>query len=233
MGVLFASLGMVERFVVRFERGLVCSDGLCDGRRRGLRLFPALGDVMPETVNEIVTLLAFGIAIGANNFTVALTLGGMGQRKRQGRILLAFGVFEFFVPLIGVWLGQQASKTFADQASWIGPTLLALLGLVTIFTARRSRKDRQALARTVTSWLGLIILSAGLSIDNLIVGFGLGLGGISPLALATTIACCSVSFAWLGLLVGHRVHKNYEVAGNLTTGVLLLVLAGATLAGWI
>ena len=72
-----------------------------------------------------LTLAIFGLVIGANNLTVALALGAIGQRRKQGRILLVFAGFEFSVPLIGVWLGQQMAGTLTACADWLGPVLLA------------------------------------------------------------------------------------------------------------
>lgn len=181
----------------------------------------------------IPTLILFGLVIAANNLTVALALGAIGQRQHQGRVLLVFAGFEFFIPLIGVWLGQQMATTLVAYSDWLGPVLLVGLGLVTFITARRPRRDRQKLAQIVTSWRGLIALSAGLSVDNLIVGFGLGLGGIPPLALAATVMCFSVTFAWIGLQLGHRVQGNYEKTGTALTGILLILLAGAIWLGWL
>jgi len=181
----------------------------------------------------VLTLAVFGLVIGANNLTVSLTLGAIGQRKRRGRILMVFALFEFLVPLIGVWLGQQVTVALVAHIAWLSPALLAGLGLVTLLSALGSRRDREKLARAVSGWRGLIALSAGLSSDNLVVGFGLGLRGTSPLALATTVMCCSVAFAWLGLQVGHRVQRDYEATGSAITGVLLILLAGASLAGWL
>ena len=183
--------------------------------------------------DTVLTLAVFGLVIGANNLTVSLTLGAIGQRKRQGRILLVFAGFEFLVPLIGVWLGQQMSVALAANTAWLSPALMAGLGVVSLFSAFGSSRDREKLARIVTSWHGLIALSAGLSVDNLVVGFGLGLVGISALAMATTVMCCSVAFAWIGLQVGHRVRRDYEAAGAAITGALLIALAGASLAGWL
>jgi manganese efflux pump family protein len=184
-------------------------------------------------LNTGLTLAIFGLVIGANNLAVALALGAIGQRRNQGRILLVFAGFEFSVPLIGVWLGQQMAETLAAGADWLGPGLLAALGMATLISAQGSPRDREKLARTVTSWCGLISLSAGLSVDNLVVGFGLGLGSVSPLALAITIMCFSVVFAWIGLQVGHRVKQDYEKAGNTAAGLVLIVLAVTVLFGWI
>jgi len=172
------------------------------------------------------TLIAFGIVIGLNNLMVSLSLGAMGQRRRQARILLVFAAFEFMVPLLGVWLGQQVSGRIAAYTEWLGPGLLIALGLITMHSAMRaSKNDRKKLAQAVTSWWGLITLSAGLSADNLVVGFSLGLDGVKPLALAFTIMLCSVLFAWVGLMLGQRIQRNYERESRALTGVLLILLA--------
>jgi len=85
----------------------------------------------------------------------------------------------------------------------------------------------------MTSWRGLATLSAGLSTDNLMVGFGLGLGGVSPLALATTIMVCSVGFAAVGLEAGRRVSRDYERPALAVSGVALIGLAAASALGWL
>lgn len=182
---------------------------------------------------HILQLLIIGMVIGANNLTLSLTLGSMGQRHRRFRIVSVFAFFEFTVPLVGVWLGREVSTAISGDASWIGPALLAGFGIFTVITSSRSRKDRRMLAEAVTSWKGLAGLSAGLSVDNLVVGFSLGLDGIPPLALAVTVMCFSVVFSWLGLHVGHLVKKDYGTAGTALTGVLLILLAGASMAGWV
>lgn len=174
----------------------------------------------------LFTLIAFAFVIALNNLTVSLSLGAMVQRCYQARILLVFGAFEFMVPLIGVWLGQQMSSRLVSYTDWLGPLLLGILGAVTLFSAvRHTRANREKLAEAVTSWWGLITLSTGLSADNLVVGFSLGLGGVKPLTLALTIMLCSVLFAWVGLMLGQRIKRNYEREGAALSGVLLILLA--------
>ncbi len=84
---------------------------------------------------SIFSIIAIAIVIALNNLTVSLSLGAMGQRSYQTRILLVFGVFEFMLPLIGVWLGQQISSRLVSYTDWLGPLLLAILGAVTVFSA--------------------------------------------------------------------------------------------------
>lgn len=180
-----------------------------------------------------IQLFILGVIIGFNNFATALALGALGQSKRLWRILTVFAAFEFGVPLLGLWLGQRLSQHLVSAGGWLGPLLLAALGVATLFESTRDTRNQQALARNLTTWQGLIVLAAALSLDNLVVGFSLGLGGVSPLALATTIMVCSVSFAFVGLQLGARSRHNYERLTEIISGLLLLALAWADWAGWV
>ena len=181
----------------------------------------------------MLQFVIIGIVVATNNLVVALALGVTGQRNYRARILLVFGAFEFLVPLIGVWLGLNAARRIADVGEWLGALLLMALGLFTLVSVRFSRTDRKKLASAVTTWRGLLLLSAGLSVDNLLVGFSFGLGGVSPLALAMTIMLCSVAAAALGLQIGHRVQKDYASTGAVVSGALLIALGAALFGGWL
>lgn len=176
-------------------------------------------------------MFALGAVIGANNLATALALGALGQDKRRWRILSMFAVFEFSVPLLGLWLGQLASEYIAAQAGWLGPLMLAGLGVWTLFEATRRTSEQASLARWLTSWRGLVVLSATLSLDNLVVGFSLGLGGVGPLLMATIIMVFSVAFSWAGLEIGARSRRSYETPTELFSGLLLLGLAWADWTG--
>jgi putative Mn2+ efflux pump MntP len=175
-----------------------------------------------------VQLVILGVVIGFNNFAAALALGSIGQESRTWRILTVFAVFEFCVPLIGLWLGQTLSKSLAIVSAWLGPLLLAGLGLLTLVQSTSRTHNQKRLGEKVTSWGGLFLFSAGLSLDNLVVGFSLGLRSVPALALATTIMVFSVSFAWIGITLGGQGRKNYENMAEAMAGILLLGVAGAT-----
>ena len=134
-------------------------------------------------MNQLSTLLVLGAVIGSNNLAASFALGALGQRPSIPRVVLTFGLFEFLVPLAGLWLGQQASSAIADSLGWLGPALIAGLGLFTLYEALKGGADEDALAEKIATRRGLLFLAAGLSIDNLVVGFGLGLGGMEPLGL--------------------------------------------------
>ena len=177
-------------------------------------------------------LLLVGIAIAANNTAVALALGSVAQRQLWPRILLVFGAFEFTIPLVGAWLGQHVSQLIAGRADWLGPLVLIFLGTLTIVGAFRSPSERKDIAGYLTGWAGLVSLAAGLSADNLVVGFSMGLGGVPPLVLAATILVCSVLFAWAGLALGRRARRNWGGLAGGISGMILIGLGLTSLTGW-
>ncbi len=172
-------------------------------------------------------LLILGAVIGSNNFAASLALGSVGQIKRRWRIISVFGAFEFSIPLIGLWIGQQTAQSVGSIVSWLGPTVLGLLGIWTIYTAFATRQETKELARRVTRWRGLVAVAAGLSLDNLVAGFSLGLGKVSPLLVATSIAAFSVMFSYVGLRLGYLARENHRKLAKVTTGLLLVGLAFA------
>ena len=179
-------------------------------------------------------LAVLAVVIGSNNFAAGLAFGAVGREARRARIIAIFGLFEFVIPLVGVWLGRSLAERIAQQANWLGPSLLVALGLVVVVQGLRKHDRRDAqLAQAVTTWRGLFLLAATLSIDNLIVGFSLGLKHISPLTAATTIAVCSMLFTWLGIRLGHQLRKEWQQRAEMGSGALLALVGVLGLVGWL
>ncbi|MER2998734.1 manganese efflux pump [Pontibacter populi] len=174
-----------------------------------------------------------GFVIGSNNLAAALTLGTLGQVERRWRIFLVFGVFEFLMPLLGVWAGEKASTVVGEVGSVLSVLVLLGLAVLAFYAAIKPAKTDRKLADKLTTWKDLVLLELGLSLDNLLAGFGIGLGhvNISPLLLAATIAAFSVLYTWLGLNVGRKVTVKWQNFAQTGAGVLLCLLAALSWFG--
>lgn len=183
---------------------------------------------------EVWKLFLLGIVIGSNNLAVAFSLGALNIRAFWWRIIVVFGAFEFVIPLVGVFIGQQFSEFIADYASYIGGGILLIFGLFMVYKSfNSSLEDEEYLLKKIVSWTGVISLAAGLSLDNLIVGFSIGLQNFSPITTASVIAISSVVFTFIGLNTGKYLKEHFKKSTDLFSAVLLILLGIATLFEWL
>lgn len=179
-------------------------------------------------------LLILGVVIGSNNLAVAFAFGTMDTRPYWWRIIVVFGIFEFVIPLVGILIGQQFSTFIASYASFIGGGILVIFGLFMIYkNFKYNKKEESNLLKKATSWLGIISLSAGLSVDNLIVGFSMGLQNFHPLTISAVIAGSSVLFTFIGLNTGKHVKHHFRKVTDTVAAFLLLLLGIATIFEWL
>lgn len=172
----------------------------------------------------MLTLLLVAGSVGADNFAAAIAIGLAGvDRQLRLRIAVVFGLFEAGMPVIGLLVGHGLSGSLGSGTHLVGGGLLIAVGLQMAVRAWRADDDaRPALADAP---LGrLLLLGAGLSIDNLVIGFALGARDTPLILSVVVIGVVSVGLSLLGLELGSRlgaeVGQRSELLG---AGVLIAV----------
>jgi manganese efflux pump family protein len=178
-----------------------------------------------------IELLLVSLTISLDTFAAGLAIGARDEQRRGWRIAGAFGLVGGLFLVLGLWAGGAVSRTVRELAEWLGAVVLAGLGLWTLRSSLRRSAD-DALEPATTGG-GLILLSAGLSVDNLVVGFGLGLHGTEPWVTGPTAALVIATTTLAGLAAGRAGYTGLGRWATRGAGALLLLLAGALLLGWI
>jgi putative Mn2+ efflux pump MntP len=175
-------------------------------------------------VSGIITLILVGLSVGLGNFaaSVAIGLGGVSKSLRL-RIAFVFGVFETGMPIVGLLIGQQVASKLGGNANFIGGALLGLAGLYFVIGSLRKTDDRKVVQAS-KGWGKLLITGLSLSIDNLIVGFGLGTRHQSLLLAVGVIGITSIALSLLGLELGKRLNSKVEEYSELLSGLILILV---------
>jgi putative Mn2+ efflux pump MntP len=179
-------------------------------------------------VASIVGLLLVALSVGISNFAGSIGIGiaGIDARTRL-RVGVAFGAFEAGMPLIGLLIGASLAGSIGHVGRYVGAALLILTGAWTIWTGRTTEAKAERHQRL--DFRALMMTAVALSLDNLVVGFALGVYHVNLLLAAVLMGVVSVGMSLLGLELGSRLGERVEAYAE-EVGGGILVLVGIALA---
>ena len=174
-------------------------------------------------------LLALVPALGLDTLATSVALGA---RRVDGalRIAAAFMLAEALLPLVGLALGSVVGKALGEWASLAGGA--ALIG-VAIWAIREDPDDDDDAddddegdrpPRPGLRGWPLVVAALGVGMDELAVGFSIGLVGVPVALTVSLIAAQALGVTFLGLWLGRRMaHGLGEWAERLSAAVLGLL----------
>lgn len=177
----------------------------------------------------VAKLVALVVPLGLDTFAVAAALGALGVSGRHRlRISLLFTAFEAGMPLIGLALGAPLGRALGDTADYIAIAVLLAFGLYTLLGPD---DDDERLSRLIQfDGPSAILLGVSISLDELAIGFTLGLLRLPAVLVIVLIAVQTFIVTQLGLRLGHRLSERLREGAQRLAGLALTVLALVLLA---
>ena len=176
------------------------------------------------------------LSLGLDTFAVALGLGLSGLSRSQWvRIGLTFACFEGLMPVGGLFLGRHLSSVIGAWAGYIAAVLLIVVGAFALKEAI-SEMDEDDDADKAASLLGgkkLLLTGLSVSVDELAVGFSLGLLHVALVSTLAYIALQAFGITFLGLALGARLGKRLGDRAEFASGIVLILLGIALLVNQI
>ena len=169
------------------------------------------------------------IALGADAFSLALSIGMVGVRKRKILSLTAaVFLFHILMPLGGIYLGAFLGRVVGRYAALAGALILGGIGLQMLSEGLRRKKGTAPalkfpalpnLPAVVSGALGVALLAGSVSLDALSVGFGLGAWQVNLLytvmVMGTVAGGMTASGFFLGREVGNWLGQKAQAVGGL------------------
>jgi putative Mn2+ efflux pump MntP len=170
-----------------------------------------------------IIIIAVGLAMDAFAVSMVASASGYAAHPRPiFRLAFHFGLFQFFMPIIGWGIGITMVGYLSHIDHWLAFGLLAFVGGRMVLSGLNP--DNNSLKKDPSKGLTLVMLSFATSIDALAIGFSLAALNVSiwyPCVLIGIItALLSVLGISLGNRFGSRIGPKMEVFG----GIVLLFI---------
>jgi manganese efflux pump family protein len=172
----------------------------------------------------VLKLLAFVLPLGLDSFAVAAAIGAAQATtpRQRLRISLVFVTFEGGMPLIGLGLGTALARGIGQAAGYLAGTAVIAIGAWMLLAGD---SDDENASRIITSrGLALIVLGISMSLDELAIGFTIGLAHLPVTVVIVAITVQAFAAAQLGLTLGARIGERWRERAEQLAGIALVLL---------
>ena len=175
------------------------------------------------------TVFLLAVALSMDAFAVALASGCAIRevRLRQYvRVSAAFGFFQFFMPVLGWFLGQSVHHFIEAWDHWLAFVLLAWIGGNMIREALSGEEDEAEDTATGgrLDHKKLFLMAIATSIDALAGGVTFAFLETPILSAVSLIGVTTFCISVAGVAVGCWFGARYKRRAEITGGVILVLL---------
>jgi putative Mn2+ efflux pump MntP len=177
----------------------------------------------------MIQIFLIAVSLAMDAFAVSVSSGICIRELRPFhaiRASLAFGLFQFLMPVIGWFLGSAFAAYIAAWDHWIAFILLDFIGGKMIIEAigKNSGKEACDLTADIRKPLVLFNLAIATSIDALAVGISFSLLGHGVWLNAAIIGGVTFVICLIGFEFGRRIGFLFEKWAEFAGGVILVGL---------
>jgi putative Mn2+ efflux pump MntP len=171
-----------------------------------------------------VKLAAFVAPLGLDSFAVAAALGaGRPSRAQRLRLSALFVAFEAGMPLIGLAIGAPLARVIGSAAEYVAAGVLIAVGAWMVFGDDDDEREATGRLSSARGW-AILALGLGISLDELAIGFSLGLTRLPVYVVIVAIGLQALIASQIGLALGAWVGAEWRERAERLAGLMLAVL---------
>lgn len=170
-----------------------------------------------------IIIIAFGLAMDASAVSLVAAASGFAKDSRSiFRLAFHFGLFQFFMPVIGWLMGVSFVSYFSAVDHWIAFGLLSFVGGRMIISGLNPNVE--SYANDPSRGFTLVMLSVATSIDALAIGLSLAMLDVNIWYPSVIIGLVTASLSFFSIMIGKKigplVGKRMEIFG----GTILIII---------
>ena len=168
---------------------------------------------------KILTLFLIGISLSIDAFSMSLSYGLIGVKKKDMLISsLIVGLFHFFMPLLGSIAGLKIINSFKINPKYL---IIIIIILLLIEMIKSINEKETKINMNIIGKLSFALL---VSLDSFTVGIGIYYIIDAPIYASIIFACTSFLFTILGFILGKSASDKFEKSSKYIGVFILIVL---------
>jgi len=170
-----------------------------------------------------IIIIAIGLAMDAFavSLGVAASRGNMSFRPTF-RLSFHFGLFQFFMPIIGWFIGYEIVD-YLKINIWIAFGLLLFVGIRMIISGYKDEPVEKR--RDLTKGMSLVILSIATSIDALAIGFSLAMLKLDIWYPSVIIGIITAMLSLIAIYLGKKLNTQFGKYMEVIGGIILILIS--------
>jgi manganese efflux pump family protein len=180
----------------------------------------------------VLKLLAFVLPLGLDSFAVAAAIGATRPTSWRDRLRISaiFVLFEGGMPLTGLGLGSALARGVGHVANYLAAAAATAIGAWMLFAQDGAEEEGRAERIVSSRGLALLVLVISISLDELAIGFSIGLAHLSVVSVVVAIGLQAFIAAQLGLAIGAKISERWRERAAQVAGVALILLGAYLIA---
>lgn len=169
----------------------------------------------------IILIITLAVGLSMDAFSLAIIYGTINLDKKIEKIMgITVGVFHFFMPILGYYLGKLILNIIRINPDIIVGVIFILLGLEMIISIKKEEQ-----VKVLTNLASVIFFSFTVSIDSFSTGIAIGTTDTIIFLPSIIFSIISGLFTYIGLIFGKKLSTTL---GDITTllGAIILILLG-------
>lgn len=173
----------------------------------------------------LVKLVGLIVPLGLDTFAVAAALGIAGLRAQDRlRVSALFTAFEMGMPLVGFFGGRLVGGVAGGLADYAAIAILVALGVYMLWPRPEEAEEARIGLLARTRGLAAVGLGVSISLDELAIGFTIGLLRLPIAIVIVLIGLQTVLVTQLGLRLGARLGEAVREGAERVAGAALALL---------
>lgn len=174
---------------------------------------------------SLLTIIGIAISLAMDAFSVSITSGAVLKKpdfRQYFRIAFHFGLFQFFMPILGFYGGVLFESVITRYNHWVAFILLSIVGGKMFWESFQAEEEKAY--SDPSKGKTLIFLAIATSIDAAAIGFTFAALNEPILFPSIIIGLICLIFSSIGIFIGSKVANKLGQWAERAGAIILIII---------